>query len=519
MPDMPQPPGAVPGAARAPLRGLAVLVADDPAAGWAGDLLASLGAGVAAVSQRALLRASWQGGLVREVHGRRTDATSEWARSGAMHLTGRPEGAPLAGGAGAAVAARGAALALELLSAILAYRVKVDGARLLGERAALAGLSRRGAVSAGGGSRLLPTVDGWVAMTLARPDDVRLVAALVEGDVDGDGWDEVAGWLRRSTRRQAEERARLLGLPCSGLPAVPGLSVASKPPLLSRLHVLPAFFSRRAGEQAMSEGLPAGGGPWRWSAPGTRRQAPVRPLVVDLSSLWAGPLAASLLTLAGARVLKVESSDRLDGARQGSAAFFDLLNAGAESVILDLGTPEGRGDLRRLLTAADVVVEGSRPRALRQLGIDAEAIVAGRPGLTWLSLTAHGRTGGGEHRVGYGDDTAAAGGLVAVEGGAPVFAADAVADPLAGLHVAVAALAGLAGGGGLLAEVALVEVARAAATLSPPSPPAAALVAGGTGWTVPGPLGPQPVELPRARRVTRRAPAAGADTVRVLRAL
>ena len=65
-------------------------------------------------------------------------------------------------------------------------------------------------------------------------------------------------------------------------------------------------------------------------------------LVVDLSALWSGPLCAHLLTLAGARVVKVESASRLDGARRGPPAFFDLLHAGQESVVLDLPTERDR---------------------------------------------------------------------------------------------------------------------------------------------------------------------------------
>src|SRR3546814_1875060 len=67
-----------------------------------------------------------------------------------------------------------------------------------------------------------------------------------------------------------------------------------------------------------------------------------RPFVVDLAPLWAGPLAASLLGMAGGRVVKVESVRRLDGARQGHAGFFDLLNGGKESVAVDFATSEGR---------------------------------------------------------------------------------------------------------------------------------------------------------------------------------
>jgi hypothetical protein len=103
--------------------------------------------------------------------------------------------------------------------------------------------------------------------------------------------------------------------------------------------------------------------------------------VLDLSSLWAGPLCAHLLGLAGARVVKLESASRPDGARAGSAAFFDLLNAGKASVALDLSSRAGRDSLRRLIASSDIVIESARPRALRQLGIEAEALVAEVPGL------------------------------------------------------------------------------------------------------------------------------------------
>src|SRR5205085_9415171 len=50
------------------------------------------------------------------------------------------------------------------------------------------------------------------------------------------------------------------------------------------------------------------------------------PLVVDLSSLLAGPLCTHLPHDRGARVIKVESTTRPDGARRGPAAFFDRMH-------------------------------------------------------------------------------------------------------------------------------------------------------------------------------------------------
>ena len=86
--------------------------------------------------------------------------------------------------------------------------------------------------------------------------------------------------------------------------------------------------------------------------------------MLDLSSLWAGPLCGRILADAGARVTKVESTARPDGAHQGGAAFFDLLNGGKEQVAFDLDTDDGRAALQQLVARADVVIEASRPRAL-----------------------------------------------------------------------------------------------------------------------------------------------------------
>ena len=148
-------------------------------------------------------------------------------------------------------------------------------------------------------------------------------------------------------------------------------------------------------------------------------------LVVDFSALWAGPLCAHLLGLAGARVVKVETPDRPDGARRGNPDFYRLLHGGHESVVLDPTTTGGRRALALLVGAADIVIEASRPRALTRFGLDAGAAVAS--GTTWVSITAAGRSA---NRVGFGDDLAAAAGLVAYgSDDVPLFVGDALAEP------------------------------------------------------------------------------------------
>ena len=222
--------------------------------------------------------------------------------------------------------------------------------------------------------------------------------------------------------------------------------------------------------------------------------------VLDLSSLWAGPLCGQLLALAGMDVIKVESARRPDGARHGPARFFDLLNAPKASVSLDLDTRTGLDALHALVGAADVVIESSRPRALAQLGVDVGAITSVGRVRVWLSITAHGRRSPHDMRAGFGDDAAVAGGLVAVDGGLPLFCADAIADPATGLLAATAVVDRLLAGGCWLVDIALARTS-------------ALMARGGTlAWD--GEIAP-----PRARPVVGRAAPLGRDTAAVLDAI
>lgn len=307
-----------------------------------------------------------------------------------MSLTGRP-GAPPPGPPARLVGGIDAvAASIRRRSAQLGTPVKVEPLQLLGERAAIAGHRRRGEVSCGGATRLLRTADGWMAVSLARPEDVDLVPAwlCVDPPTADQLWPSIARAARSTPAGQLVERAALLGLPASRL-------AERRPPTEASL---------------LARNLPVR----------TARVRPGRPydgrvgdlLVVDLSSLWAGPLCGSLLAAAGMDVVKVESTSRPDGARRGPAEFFDLLHGGKRSVALDLATPEGARMLRRLLERADVVIEGSRPRALEHLGIRREELLARASPRVWISITGHGRSGEHRDRVAFGDDAAVAGGLV-----------------------------------------------------------------------------------------------------------
>lgn len=318
---------------------------------------------------------------------------------------------------------------LDARGAGLAEHFGQGAAGILTQRARLLELPAPSHVSSGGACRLLRATDGWIALSLARPEDVAAIPAWLELDrtVDAaDPWPIVESTVAARPVALVRERAILLGLPC----AVVG--------------------EQRDRRRTITEPL---------------GEAPARPVagvvVVNLASLWAGPLAAFALGRAGARVITVESTGRPDGARQ-HPDFFDALHAGGEFVTVDLSTESGQLELRGLLGTAHVVIEGSRPRALHQVGIDARAILREGPQV-WASITGYGRTGEAAQRVGFGDDASAAGRLVEWVDGTPRFAGDALADPLTGMVAAQAIVRALEAGGRHLIDVALSRVAAAVA--------------------------------------------------------
>ncbi|KAK0349876.1 hypothetical protein LTR94_031304, partial [Friedmanniomyces endolithicus] len=107
---------------------------------------------------------------------------------------------------------------------------------------------------------------------------------------------------------------------------------------------------------------------------GARPKRERQPLVIDLSALWAGPLAGHLLGLTGAQVIKVESRNRPDRMRAGDPHLFARLNQHKANIAIDLRDAEDRAALIALIRRADMVIAAARPRALAQLGIDADAL-------------------------------------------------------------------------------------------------------------------------------------------------
>ena len=154
--------------------------------------------------------------------------------------------------------------------------------------------------------------------------------------------------------------------------------------------------------------------------------------VLDLSWVWSGPLVTSMLADLGAEVIKIEHPTRLDSVRQrgrpihdgkeveGPVAelnpWFNQLNHGKRSVILDIKSVEGKAQLRALAATCDVVVENMRPGALDRLGLGYTDFAAVNPAIVMLSMSLAGRTGPLAQMKGYAGIMTAMAGLESLVG-------------------------------------------------------------------------------------------------------
>jgi crotonobetainyl-CoA:carnitine CoA-transferase CaiB-like acyl-CoA transferase len=145
--------------------------------------------------------------------------------------------------------------------------------------------------------------------------------------------------------------------------------------------------------------------------------------IVDAGAFLAGPLAPMLLSDLGAEVIKIEPvrGDPLRGWRD---EFFIACNRGKRDIALDLGRPEGRDVLARLIRWADVVHHNMREKAAEKLGLDEKTVHALNPNAVFAHSSAYGRTGPRAEWPGYDSVFQAMSGWeleLAGEGNPPLF--------------------------------------------------------------------------------------------------
>ncbi len=192
-----------------------------------------------------------------------------------------------------------------------------------------------------------------------------------------------------------------------------------------------------------------------------RAPAPLEGLkVIDVSTLFAGPLVATLLADFGADVIKVEhprgdALRTLGWAKDGVSLWWLVVNRNKRCVTLDLSKPTGQELLRQLVRDADMVVENFRPGTLERWGLGYDDLHAINPRLVMVRTTGFGQTGPMRDRPGFGTLAEAMSGFAHINGqpdGPPTLPPFALADSVAALHGAAAAMFALyhrdAGGAG-----------------------------------------------------------------------
>ncbi|MFJ2391244.1 CaiB/BaiF CoA transferase family protein [Streptomyces sp. NPDC087843] len=192
--------------------------------------------------------------------------------------------------------------------------------------------------------------------------------------------------------------------------------------------------------------------------------------VLDLATLFAGPLAATLLGDFGAEVVKVEHPAKPDPSRghgpskDGIGLWWKLLGRNKRTITLDLSRPGGRATLLRLAAQADVIVENFRPGTLEKWDLGWEELSIANPRLVLARVTAFGQFGPYAHRPGFGTLAEAMSGFAAITGEPdtpPVLPPFGLADSIAGLTTAYAVMTALrareTSGLGQVVDMAIIE--------------------------------------------------------------
>jgi crotonobetainyl-CoA:carnitine CoA-transferase CaiB-like acyl-CoA transferase len=199
--------------------------------------------------------------------------------------------------------------------------------------------------------------------------------------------------------------------------------------------------------------------------------------VLDLTNVLAGPFACYQLACLGARVIKVESpagdlARKLGAdpeyAEGGMGISFLAVNAGKQSIALDLKHPGGREVFLRLVARADALVENYRPGVMARLGLDHTKLAQVNARLVYCAISGFGQTGPFAHRPAYDQIIQGLSGAMSITGdaqSAPLRVGYPVCDTIGGLTAAFAVCAELlrarATGQGSFLDVSMLDATLA----------------------------------------------------------
>ena len=183
--------------------------------------------------------------------------------------------------------------------------------------------------------------------------------------------------------------------------------------------------------------------------------------VLDLSRILAGPTCTQLLGDLGASVIKVENPASggddtrqwgppyvtdAKGNRSDLSAYYMSANRNKKSVAIDIATPEGQAEIKRLAAHADILIENFKPGGLAKYGLDYNSLSQDLPGLVYCSISGYGQTGPNSSKPGYDLMAQGYGGVMSLTGdpdGAPMKVGVGISDVMCGMYAAVGILAAL----------------------------------------------------------------------------
>lgn len=207
--------------------------------------------------------------------------------------------------------------------------------------------------------------------------------------------------------------------------------------------------------------------------PSPARKGPLAGLrVVELAHVMAGPVGGLMLADMGADVVKVEKLPGGDDTRrttppsiEGESASFMILNRNKRGIAVDLKSEQGCTLVRRMIDAADVVLENYRPGTMEKLGLAFPELRKTNPGLVYSKITGFGLTGPYAQRAGYDLISQGMSGLMGLTGEGPgrppvkvgVPVGDVTAGILAATGILAAYIERLRTGEGQYVDTSLLE--------------------------------------------------------------
>jgi crotonobetainyl-CoA:carnitine CoA-transferase CaiB-like acyl-CoA transferase len=163
--------------------------------------------------------------------------------------------------------------------------------------------------------------------------------------------------------------------------------------------------------------------------------------VIDAATLFAGPLAATLMADFGADVIKIEHPKgdpvRSHGyCKNGVPLWWKVIGRNKRAITLNLGDPEGQELMAGLAKQADVLIENFRPGTLERWNLGPDLLHSFNPGLVIARVTGFGQFGPYSGRPGFGTIAEAMSGFAAMTGepdGPPTLPPFGLADGITGL--------------------------------------------------------------------------------------